>query len=151
MPIANAIRFNSLDEILAYAEQCAGSRVEALKDWSLAQNIKHLAITIRMSAKGPALKAPFLIRKLAKLRKNKMFKDGIPSGFTIPGKFTDFIPDPNISTEQALDDLRNAIDTFNRANTYFPHPIFEKFTRQEWITFHCRHGELHLGNVQIVE
>ena len=138
------VRYESLDDLLADAEQMAGGDVQLLGNWSLGQILKHIAMALDSSIDGFDFSMPAPVRfVMAILMKKKYLTKSLPPGFKAPDKFTP----AETSAEEGLAALREAVDRQRREPKRVPHPGFGKFTNKEWDNFHFRHAEMHMSFV----
>ncbi|QDT95583.1 DUF1569 domain-containing protein [Gimesia aquarii] len=136
------VRYETLDELLAEAEQLATSNIRTLGNWSLGQNFKHIAMALDSSIDGSDFKLPAPMRFLMSLfMKRKFLTKSIPPGFKSTAKF---IPDKT-STEDGLTALREAVARQKQESKRVPHPGFGKLTKKEWEDFNLRHAEMHMS------
>ena len=138
------VRYESLDDLLADAEQIASSNVRTLGNWSLGQIFKHNAMALDSSIDGSDFSMPAPVRFLMTLlMKRKFLTKSLPPGFKSTDKF---IP-AETSTEEGLAALREAVDRQLRDSKRVPHPGFGKLTNKEWNDFNFRHAEMHMSFV----
>lgn len=136
------VRYETLDDLLAEAEQLATSDIRTLGNWSLGQNLKHIAMALDSSIDGNDFKLPAPVRFLMSLfMKRKFLTKSIPAGFKSTAKF---IPDET-STEDGLTALREAVARQKQESKRVPHPGFGKLTNKEWEDFNLRHAEMHMS------
>lgn len=140
------LHFESIQDILADAEQLASNEVECLGNWSCGQIFDHLAKTFKATVDGVSFRAPWYIRLCAPLMKKKFLTKSMPAGFQFPERMRpDFEPADPVSTEDGLNHLREAIHRYQSAPNRAPHVVFGNMTNEEWDQLHCRHSELHLS------
>jgi hypothetical protein len=141
-----ALHFSALAEIQADAERLVAGPTRQLGNWDLGTALSHLARTMKMSLDGATWKAPFLLRMIVPLFKNRMLRGKMKPGFKMPGyAAADLMPEAPISSEQGLSELKTQIERLNREPQRSPSPFFGPMTREEWNQLHCRHAELHLS------
>ena len=137
-----AVRYESLDELLADAERIAKSDVETLGNWSPGQVYAHLAKTMNCSIDGFDFSMPAPVRLMLTLfMKRKFFKKEIPAGFKSTASF---IPDQT-TAEEGLKALQDSIVRLQNESKRAPHPGFGKISRDDWNDFHKRHAEMHMS------
>jgi hypothetical protein len=140
------LQFASVNEILADAERMAAANARPLGNWSPGQIYKHLAIVMDGSIDGDFVQASWLVRKVARLFKNRMLNHGMKAGFKLPrASETAIVPPLTISNEEGLLALRTAVERQLRTPPTKPSPFFGPMTTAEWTQLHCRHAELHLS------
>jgi hypothetical protein len=128
--------------MLAYAEQLVVAGTKQLGNWSLGQNLQHLALIQNASIDGYPRLFPIPIRILLKyLFKRWMLQRGFPpSG---PNVKT-LNPDP-IEATVALANLRVATERVKNETRRSPNPGFGEMSLAEWNLLYLRHAELHLS------
>lgn len=142
------LRYDSYDDLLADAEAMAASDVTTVGKWSLGQNYDHLARSLNGSIDGIAFKLPFPARVLARLlMKNKLLNHSVPSGFKIAKSAKPQIEPLQISTEEGLGNLREAINRVKSDSERAFHPAFGAITTDEWDRFNLRHAEMHMSHI----
>lgn len=138
------VRYETLDDLLADAEQLATSDIRTLGNWSLGQILKHIAMALDSSIDGSDFRLPAPVRFLMTLlMKRKFLTKALPPGFKSTKKF---IPDET-STEDGLAALRKAVERQEKESKRVPHPGFGTLTKQEWNDFNLRHAEMHMSFV----
>ncbi len=136
------VRYETLDDLLAEAEQLATSDIRTLGNWSLGQNLKHIAMALDSSIDGSDFKLPAPVKfVMTLLMKRKFLTKSLPPGFK---STTKFIPDET-SIEEGLAALREAVERQKRESERVPHPGFGKLTNKEWEAFNLRHAEMHMS------
>jgi len=144
------IQFSDLGSILndvdrLEAAEKAGSLVQN-GNWSLGQITHHVADLIEQSLDGFRFKAPAPIRILFTTLRPILFKRPIPAGITLRGQSRVLIPEPDISSEQGLSELRAQIKRLqDGAQMTHPSPIFGRLDQEQWMGLHLRHAALHLS------
>lgn len=141
------VSFQTMDEIVADVEKLAASpTTKMIGNWPLKKLITHLTQTVDCSIDGFHMKAPLLIRLIMPLFKGHFLKaKKMKPGINLP-KSTEAaaFPDSN-SIQEALGDLRRAVERTKTERMTANHPAFGKMTHDEWITLHLRHSEMHLS------
>ena len=138
------VRYESLDDLLADADQMATSDVQLLGNWSMGQIFSHIATTLNSSIDGFDCSMPAPVRfVMALLMKKKFLTKAMSPGFKAPDKFTP----AETSPEEGLSALREAVDRQKQESKRVPHPGFGKLTNKEWDDFNIRHAELHMSFV----
>lgn len=137
------IRYSSYDELLKDAERIAADPdTKTLGNWSTGQIFQHLAGAIESSIDGSGFKLPWPMRVIfTLLMKKKYLQGALPAGFKAPSKFQP----AHIPTDQAVVNLRKAVDRMNSETTRVMHPAFGNITHEEWDQFNLRHCELHMS------
>jgi len=140
------LHYDTLDDLVADAEQLAAGQPEMLGNWSLDQIFGHLAFGMNSSIDGFFFSLPRPIQPIIKLFLKKRFLEGpIKPGFKIPAKSAAAaIPKPS-TVEEKLNDLRAAVDRIKTETKRARHPGLGVITLDEWTRFHLRHAELHMS------
>ena len=74
------------------------------------------------------------------------------AGFQLPEAMAArLVPDPQITSEQGLADLRAAVERLGNEPKRVPNVVLGRLTREEWDRFHLRHAEMHLSFVSPVD
>jgi hypothetical protein len=147
------LRFNGLDDILADVEQLSqAGELHCLGNWSAGQIIQHLAISMNKSIDGFDWRVPFVLRLLIQMFfKKRLLNQAMPPGFKLNARATaEMVPGETISMDEALANLRQAMQRLQSEDKRSPHPAFGSLTRAEWDLVHCRHSELHLSFLEPV-
>ncbi|HTQ41008.1 MAG TPA: DUF1569 domain-containing protein [Pirellulales bacterium] len=140
------LHFTKLADIQAEAERLAAGPVRQLGNWTLGQTFSHLARTMKMSLDGSDFRAPWYIRLLAPLLKNKFLRQTMKPGFKLTGDAArQLVAEVPVPTPDGLDDLRKTMDRMNCEPQRHPSPVFGPMTREEWDQLHLRHSEMHLS------
>jgi Protein of unknown function (DUF1569) len=140
------LRFESFNAILADAEQLASRPCRTLGNWTVGQNLDHLARTVRISFDGPHILAPWFARKIvAPFLRKKFINDSMSAGFQFTKQMEHFRPDDNASAAPALEELRRQYARLEKEQPSEPHPFFGPMSHEEWIGMQLRHAELHLS------
>ena len=136
------LHFDDLDQMLAYAEKLVNGGTKQLGNWSLGQNLQHLAMTENASIDGfPNLLAAPLRFLLKVLFKKRFLRNGLPP--TGP-KFKTLESEP-IDAKVALANLRAATERVKKETKRSTNPGFGDMTLEEWQLLYLRHAELHLS------
>lgn len=147
-PVRRTVRYQSMAELLADAEQLAVSEHRTIGNWSLGQIFEHISKAITCSMDGFGFQAPWFSRVfIAPFVKNAMITKGMKPGFKLPKRAESLLPTPAVSTEVGLESLRQSIRRFDREPGRQPHPFLGPLASQEWISLMLRHAELHMGFV----
>ncbi len=140
------LHFKSVDDILRDAEEITSGEVRHLGNWTPGKILKHIAITMDNSVDGVDFKAPLLIRIFARLMKKSFLNNTMKSGFQMPEKMKPhFSPPDDVSIEEGLTALREAIERYKSATDLQPSPVLGSLTRDEYDKLHMRHAEMHLS------
>ena len=146
------LRFESLDAVLRDAEYLACVETKQLGNWTLGQNLMHLATVYEKSIDGTNFRPGWLLRCLGKLLvplwKHWALRRGIPAGIRPPAfMFKEVAPPDQVTTEEGLKAFRRAVSRLKAESQRDWEQCFGVFTREEWDRFHMRHAELHLSYI----
>lgn len=146
------VRFESFDDILADIEKLTAGETFHVGDWSFAQNLEHLALTMDTVLTLPPLKFPCYVRIVGWFVRSRSLARGFPTGFKIPSHGKDRLAPPASTT---LDD---ALEHFHRSFAQMKidlaegksasHAVFGHLNADQWKLFHLRHCELHLSHIR---
>lgn len=147
-PARRTLRFESLDAILADAEQLAVQPHRVLGNWSLGQILEHLALNIDAFFSGFGFQAPWLVRwTVGPLLKRRILTRGMAPGFRLPQRAAVLLPEPAVATDEGLRHLRSAVERLKHDVPTRPHPVLGRMTQDEVCRLTQRHAELHLSFV----
>jgi hypothetical protein len=142
------VHYGDLSEVLADVEQFAATDARTLGNWSLAQIFDHLSKSLRVAVDGTDAFFPWPARLILRPIRARFFSRPMKPGFHVPSKLERVLrPRPGISTEQALQELIEAVRRFESAPELTVHPAFGRLTRDEWTQITLRHAELHISFV----
>lgn len=143
------LAFASFDEVRAdvrlLLDADARGSLRRLGNWTLGQNLHHLAAWIGFAYDGVPIKPPWLIRLLGPLLKNRFLSRPLPAGFRLGG-----VPAGTLATEDtpaplAAQQLFAAIDRLEREAPTRPNPVLGTLTHDQWKRLHLNHAALHLS------
>ena len=63
----------------------------------------------------------------------------MPTGFRLPVD-AEAVAFPDVTPEEGLDQLREAISRTQTERMISPHPVFGQMTHEEWSRLHMRHS-----------
>jgi len=148
------LRFESLDELLHEAEQMAGRPHRTTGKWTYGQILSHLAKGCDACFDGfGGFRVPWWARWLiAPLVKRRFLTKAMRAGIRVPLQETTLMPEPDVSVEQALVHLRQALARFKSEAPSKPHPFLGRLrNKEEYVALMLRHSELHLSFVHPVD
>lgn len=141
------VRYETLADLRQDVETLSAGEYVTVGQWSFAQILHHIAMSLHGSIDGMPFKAPWFIRLGAPFIKNSILTKQMKPGFKLPKSAADLLPDPEIT----LDDAKSRVlDGIKRLETEAPtaaHPVFGKIATEEWMSLHLRHSELHMSFV----
>lgn len=140
------LHFDTIDEVLADAEQLSGGPYVQLGNWSLGEVCEHLAKSLDSATDDNQFQPNLLLKLMGPFLKQRMITTTTPAGFRMPEKMKPiFMPASGTATDDGLAHLRTAVERFQTADLPARSPTFGKMSRDDWHQFHCRHAELHLS------
>lgn len=139
------LKFNSLDDILADVERLNQSKLRALGNWSPGQILKHVSINMIWCLDGAPVTAPWFVRLIGWLVKNRFLTKPMSAGFTLPKATADHLVPGETSWEDGVQAIRTAIGRLKAESQRHRSPFLGELTREQWDQLHCRHCELHLS------
>jgi Protein of unknown function (DUF1569) len=139
------LHFDTLDDMLAEVERLNQGEVQALGNWSPGQVLRHLVIVMNGSLDGIDHRAPWYIRAIGKVIKQRMLKKAMPAGFNLPPKALAVLGPPSTEWADGVRQFRDAVKRLKAEPQRHPHPVLGALTREEWDQLHCRHSEMHLS------
>lgn len=142
------LRFQTLEEMLADAEQQATTPVRLLGNWSLGQIYDHLAQWLEFTLDGFPITIPWYLRWAVWPFKGWMLRSAMPAGFVWGARDAKLVtPQRAVSTDEGLAHLRRAVARWRAEPQRHPSPLLGKLTETQWEQFQLRHGEHHLSFV----
>ena len=144
------LHFDSLAEIMADVEYLdSGDPPRAIGNWTPAQIVQHVTKFMSYSMDGfPVPKLGLPMRVLGRLMRKSALTKPMRPGYMFPKNFKFLAPDPHVSWEEAVDDLRAAIQRCGSQRMAEPSPILGSLTPEQWEQLHCRHAELHFSFIR---
>jgi hypothetical protein len=146
------LHFDTLQQILDDAQTVTAGgdpdAVRCLGNWSAAQNIHHVAQTIRMSREGFGdVTVPLPMKLIGNvLRITGRTAKPFPAGIKPPPKVAaSFAPPDDIDLPAALQLLADQVRLATPGSLTAKSPLFGRLSDAQWRELHCRHGELHLS------
>ena len=141
-----SVRYRNYDDLLADVESLAGKPIRTLGNWTQPQIYKHLAMSLDSCIDGAGFALPAPMRWIMSLLMKKKFVHGVlPSGYKAPASF---VPSEQTGLEEALGELRRAIQRVKSDKTRAIHPAFGTISADEWDQFNLRHSEMHMSFLQ---
>jgi hypothetical protein len=139
--------FQTPDDVLDDCLQLAGGPCTMLGQWTLAQNIRHLARGIDCFYDGFGFEANWFIRNLlGGLIKRRILKRGMPAGIRLPATAGRLLPtEDEADLIGAFEHLKASIVRLEQEPPSQPHPVFGRMTQEEVRNLLLRHAELHLS------
>jgi hypothetical protein len=139
--------FNTPDDVLNDCLQLATGPCTMLGQWTLAQNVRHLARGIDCFYEGFGFEMNWFLRTfLGGLLKRRILKRGMPAGIRLPATAERLLP-PNEDADLlgALEHLKASVRRLKQEPPTHPHPVFGQMTHDEVRILLLRHAELHLS------
>jgi hypothetical protein len=147
------LRFESLDDILADAEQLGQAReLRTLGNWSAGQIFRHVAIVMNKSIDGFGRRPPWYIRFFVRtFMRSRFLNKPMAPGFKLPAAALAELGPPATTTQDGLEAVRAAIGRLKTETKRVPNVVLGELTNEEWTRLHCRHAELHFSFLVPVE
>jgi hypothetical protein len=144
------LHFHSIDELTADAGKLAEAdrqgRLKRLGNWTLGQNLNHLATWVKFSFEGAPMSIPWFVRLPMKVLAKKRFINGpMPAGSKIPRVQNGTFGGEPIELDEALANFEREFARLKSGPPSLPHMIFGPLSHEDWINTHLRHAELHLS------
>lgn len=148
-PARRQVSYESLDAVLADARRLVDANARTTGQWSLGQILQHLAMALNASVDGFGFTMPWPIRFVARnFVKKSVLANGMKPGIKLPARAAPALTPPDVDAPTAVENLARAIDHFQSATAYAPHPAFDQMTPDETKQLQLRHAELHMSFVR---
>ena len=140
------LRYGRLTELVDDVASFEG-KVRSSGNWTPAQNVDHVARVIECSLDGFTVpNAPLIARGFAKMMRSSILNKPMKAGFSIPGKFKDMKPPPDVSWDDAVARLTSVVARIEKGQKMLHRsPLLGYLEHEEWIQLHCRHAEMHFS------
>jgi hypothetical protein len=146
------VQYESLGEFLADAECQAARDVRTSGNWTLSQIFDHLTRSLCVAVEGTDARFPWLARVFLHVIRARFLSRPMKPGFHVPPPLERALrPAEGLTTQDALQNLREAVERFESAPQLVVHPAFGRLTREEWTQLTLRHAELHMSFVHSSE
>src|SRR5437763_16830550 len=143
------LHFDSIDQLLKEVDRLAAAeragRLKRLGNWTLGQNLGHLATWTEYIYTGVPLKPPFFIRWILRFQKKRFLVGPMPAGVKIPNVKGGTLGTEPVALEEGLAAYQRVLQRLKSEPPTLPSPIFGKMTHEESIALTMRHAELHVG------
>jgi hypothetical protein len=140
---------NCLKADLDRMEQAhARGEIVTTGNWSAGQILSHCAKLMRFSFEGFPSRAPAIFRVIARALFKKKAVSGkpMPSGFQLPRGASYMLPEPEVSFEQGMTEMREQVARLDAGDRFtHPSPVLGPLTHEEWVKLHLAHCMMHLG------
>lgn len=145
MSARRVVRYSTLAEVIDEAEHLIGNH-HTVGKWSFGQICQHLAKTMVASIDGFGFKAPWFARWLiAPFVKNSLLIRPMRAGFNLPKSASSILPDPDVSADEGLRQLKAAVERLAHEIPAAPHPFLGHMASEEVMQLQLRHCELHMS------
>ena len=143
-----SLHYESLGDFLVDAQCQAAGPTRTLGNWTLAQIFDHLSRSLRVAVDGTDAWFPWPARFVLRFVRKRIISRPLKPGFHVPKNLEEVLrPGQQLTTDESLQNLREALCRFQTAPQLAPHPAFGKLTRDEWHQLTLRHAELHMSFV----
>ena len=140
------LQFSNLQEAVEDAHRLNDDGYHRAGNWSLAENLDHLNKTMRLAIDGPSFMLPAPIRPLLKWYVFGKMKRGevITARANAPEPVQ---PANDVEVDAALAEFARLAKLIESDDTQLAsmHPVFGKFTREEWKIMQRWHAAHHLS------
>ena len=140
-----SLQFRQLADVLADVRELDSAGRRTLGRWTDGQIVEHLAIGVDMAFDGYGFRAPWPVRAVVRVIKNRFLTGPMPSGVRLPRRGAALLPAPHIAWDEAMRHLERAIARFDAEVPAHPHPVLGRLTKMEYELLTLRHSELHLS------
>jgi hypothetical protein len=145
------LHFSTIDEALAEGERVAmadrAGRVRCLGNWTLGQNLGHLATWVQMSFDGVPMKVPWFVRLFMRPMRSRFLYKPMAPGRNVPGVSNGTFGTEPLTLDEGLARFRQTYTRLKTETPSKPNVLFGPLTHDQWINLHLRHAELHLSFV----
>lgn len=144
-----SLSFQNFDEVradidLLLAADTRGS-LRRLGNWSLGQNLNHLASWINFAYDGFPLKPPWFMRLLGPVLKNRLINGKMPAGFRLSRTPGGTLATEDMPAAQAAAKYHAAIRRLEAHAPTAPNPVLGPLSHDQWMRLHLNHASLHLS------
>ncbi|MFG0329257.1 MAG: DUF1569 domain-containing protein [Phycisphaerales bacterium] len=149
-PERRTLRFESLDEMMRDVDAWAaagGAGYATTGNWTASQIVQHLADTINGSIDGIPVQGE-ITNKIDPRMKKMILRRGLQPGFEVSEGMRAWLPKADAELDAAVENLRQAVARLENEKMTAMQPYLDQLTHDEWMQFHLRHAELHLGFVK---
>jgi hypothetical protein len=147
------LRFETLDQVLAdvqtLADAGANGTLRSCGNWTLGQNLNHLATWVDYSYDGVPMKIPFFVPWILRPFKNRFLTKPMKPGSTIPKVPGGTLATDVVSTADGMAHIQKSFARLASEVPGRPHVLFGRMNHNEWIAQHLRHAELHLSFMRV--
>jgi hypothetical protein len=145
------LHFATIDEALTEADRLAVAErlgeTRCLGNWTLGQNLGHLATWVQMSFDGVPMKVPLFVRLMMRPMRNRVLYKPMGPGRNIPRVSNGTFGTEPLSLDAGLSRFRQTFTRLKNETPSKPNVLLGPLTHEEWINLHLRHAELHLSFV----
>ena len=144
-------RYEDLEDLRLHILKIGSEERETQGGWTLGQIYYHLAAAFEASVEGLPPGYHRMVRLILRPMKSFVIKVRFPPWLPIPQSIAfKLAPPAKVCCSEQYDRLLAAIVAFEKHHeSHPPHPVLGSLTKQEWIGFHLRHSQHHLGFVKV--
>ncbi len=150
-----ALRYESFADLArdldAIEEAHRSGRLRTTGNWTASQIMEHLAKFANCAFDGFPGRAPWIVRKAAKLLFKRKILSGepMPPGFKIPRQASFMVPSAETTTEEGIAMLRLVLARLDRGDRFTAEsPIFERLSHEEWCRAQLGHAAMHMSFIE---
>lgn len=143
------LHIESLQDIIQEAERITAPGGQQLAQWTAAQNVQHVPLSLRLAVDGyGAFAPPPHMKILGRLLKGVFLRMKFKPGTKAPGNLGELVqPAADVTPEEAMQALRDVTADIATRGWISSNPVLGNMRADQWIQFHCRHAELHFGHI----
>jgi len=140
-------QFNSIADLNEAIAWLANSRHRTTGQWTTSQIFYHLAAAFEASIEGVPPGYPAIVRWMVRPFRGFVIGVRFPPWLPIPAAVAHKLrPPADANLADQFVRLQQAIRQFEAfEGEHPPHPVLGSLSRSEWVGFHLRHCQHHLG------
>ena len=114
-------------------------------------NFAHIAMVMKGSFDGFAVRPALLLRILGRMMKKRLLSRPFQPGFNLSKNAESAAWDDSVTFDAGLAMLREQVTRVGKVGAVpgVAHPFFGNMTVKEWQVYYLRHAELHLSFLQL--
>jgi hypothetical protein len=144
-----AVRFQTIPDLLVEIDRIVAAeqagKLRRTGNWTTGQTFGHIAAWVDYAYEGYPVRAPWFIKLILRLRRNRYLRGPLPVGVRLPGVADGTYGTEPLSLEEGAARLRAALRRLAVEPARFASPAFGPLSDAERIQLNLRHAELHLG------
>ena len=142
-----SLRFGRMQDLLDDLERLGEApRIRTSGNWTPGQIVQHVTKLVDGSLDGFGFRAPLPLRLMGKALRSAALNRPLMAGIRLRGRMKQLEPDPSVTWEQAVADLRRQVERIEQgARMTRNSPFLGELVHEEWEQLHCRHAEMHFS------